>query len=83
MNNFNHLISRNVSLLTMVGFVVGTIALASAITPGATNTVSAQDDPTEMPPPPARWGRSLRTHRNPRRRRNPQHAGAHLHATTY
>ena len=50
MNNFNHLISRNVSLLIMVGFVVGAIALASATTPGATNTVSAQD-PTETPAP--------------------------------
>ena len=50
MNNFNHLISRNASLLTIVGFVVGIIALASATTPRATNTVFAQD-PTETPAP--------------------------------
>ena len=50
MNNFNHLISRNVSLLIMVGFVVGIIVIASETTPGATNTVSAQD-PTETPAP--------------------------------
>ena len=55
MNNFNHLISRNVSLLIMVGFVVGAIALASATTPGATNTVSAQEA-TEMPQPTSTLG---------------------------
>ena len=53
MKNFNHLISlisRNVSLLTMMVFVVGIIVLATATTPGATNTVFAQD-PTETPAP--------------------------------
>ena len=50
MKNFNHLISRNVSLLTMMIFVVGIIVLATATTPGTTNTVFAQD-PTETPAP--------------------------------
>ena len=82
MKNFNHLISlisRNVSLLTMMVFVVGIIVLATATTPGATNTVFAQD-PTETPHAHQHAGAGAHQHAGADAH---QHAGTHVHAATH